>query len=758
MSVTLTEVLSRFDNPVRIAAGKGIKQAYNVKCPCHRDKQPSLTISESESGNILFHDHAGCKTVDILSAIGLSMNDISGEKSTNNMEWKTKIQWYFSNKCEWTDNGKKRQGYGEGVRVTAEYRYYDESNNYQYSKVRLEGGEIKGKLIRYYTVFGDTAKACKLSEVTRCLYNLPEFLKLKDKAQYVYIVEGEKDCETLRKLKNGFACCVTPGGAQDWRNDYAHYFKGRNVIIFRDNDEAGIKAAERILSDILPYAFSIKIVNPSKRDHGDVTDFLTLEGGTTQSLRDLCNEVKPIYAPWVKTDGKGNASGINSGRLAETISEHEDYVIDRNHGDDRDIFKNYEKGAYKEFNRGDIKALVREYIPASFVTDNLLNNVCNLLFATNDRVYCKSDFDTCEGYVNFKDGLLDIKSKPKKIVPHNPEILSTIQFPFNYDPRNDKHPVFDKYIRDLCTKPDGSVDEGEIAIIQEYMGFVISNVPMSKIKRCMVLWSRQGNTGKSVLIRLITSLIGIERTAPIKLNELNAEHRFILGKLPGSRLITCGDESNSNVNDSSIFKSITGGDPVKIEPKGKQGYPFIYRGGFIIACNGLPCFVDDKDAVLKRLLILPCEHYVSDEVKDADLDKKLQKEIIPIMNWCLEGLYRLIDNRYVFSKSESSIKAMEEYRSVTDNVYRFLREYYIITGDYNDRISKKDFDDQYHTWASKDNTIKEVDRKNLAARMEFYGVTISQGNAAGHRNVYVYRNIKEKPVEFEEVPEDIPFT
>ena len=748
MSITFQDVISRFDNPVKTAAGRGIKQAYKVKCPCHKDKKPSLTISESGSGKILFHDHAGCRTEDIVAAIGLRMSDISGERESDNQEWRTKLADYVS----------RKNGYGEGAKVTADYRYCDEKNVYRYSKFRFEGGKIQGKEIRYGVVKDNFAKLCMPPDGKRYLYNLPDFLKLKDKAKCVYIVEGEKDAETLKKLKQGFSCVVTPGGAQDWRKDYAHYFKGLNVIILRDNDEAGIKAAEKILTDIRPYAFSVKIVNPSKKDHGDVTDYLTTEGGTAQSLRDLCNEVKPTYAPWVKTDGKGNASSIISGLLAETISENENYVIDRNHWDDRDVFKSYENGVYREFNKADIKALVREYIPAVGVTDNLLNNVCNLLFATNDRVYSKSDFDTCEGYINFKDGLLDIKADQKKVVPHNPEILSTIQFPFAYEPENSKHPVFDKYIKDLCTKPDGSVDEGEIRIIQEYMGFVISNVPMSKIKRCMVLWSRQGNTGKSVLIRLITSLIGIERTAPIKLNELNAEHRFILGKLPGSRLITCGDESNSNVTDSSIFKSITGGDPVKIEPKGKQGYPYIFRGGFIIACNGLPCFTDDKDAVLKRLLILPCEHYVSDEVKDADLDRKLQKEIIPIMNWCLEGLYRLIDNRYVFSKSESSTKAMEEYRSVTDNVYRFISEHYIITRDYNDRISKKDFDDQYHTWASKDNSIKEVDRKNLAARLESYGVTMNQGNADGHRNVYVYRGIKEKAVDFQEATDDIPFT
>lgn len=755
MSVTYTEVLSRFSNPIRTAAGQGIRQAYKVMCPCHADKQPSLTISESKEGKVLFFCHARCSTKDILSAIGYDMKDICGEDPEQT--WKARLEWFYANKYEWTDEGgSRRQGYGEGVHITAEYRYYDRHNKYQYSKIRIEGGAIPGKLIRYYTIEGDTASACKQADVTKCLYNLPDFLKLKNKAASVYIVEGEKDVETLRKIKSGFSCCVTPGGASDWRPEYAHFFKGLNVVILRDNDEAGYKAADRIASDLRPYAYSVKIVNPSRSDHGDVTDYLNKEGGTAQSLKEVCKEVSPVYAPWVKTDDKGRACGIVTGLLAETISEHEQYIIVRNHGDDKDILMNYDAGVYKLLNRADIKAIIREYVPAASVTDNMLNNVSNMLFATNERVHNKTELNACERYINFTNGLLDIHTR--ELVPHDPEVFSTIQFPFDYEPNNTEHKVFDKYIRDLCTKPDGSIDEGEIRIIQEYMGFIISNIPIANIKRCMVLWSRQGNTGKSVLVRLVTSLLGLERVASIKLIELKADNRFIMGSLPDCRVVMCGDESNSNVTDSSIFKSITGGDPVKIEPKGKQGYSFIYSGGFMIACNGLPCFTDDKDAVLKRMIILPCEHYISDEKKDPDLDKKLHKEIVSITNWCLEGLYRLIDNRYVFSKSESSSRAMEEYRSSTDNVYRYVTENYIITGNYNDRISKTSFDDGYYKWASSDNSIRMVDRKNLAARMECYGITTSQGNTDGHRNIYIYRGIKEKPLEFDDdIPDDIPF-
>ena len=761
MSVTYTDILSRFSNPVKTAAGQGINQAYKVTCPCHADKQQSLVISEARDGKILLHDHAGCSTENILAAIGLKISDLYDGGKGSNQSWKTGLEWYYANKYEWNDEqGSRRQCYGEGVKVTAEYRYYNTDGEYQYSKIRIEGGAIPGKLIRYRTVIGDTASPYKPVKDEGYLYNITEFLKLRSLSQYAYIVEGEKDAETLKKLKQGFSCCVTPGGASDWRSDYAKYFKGLNVIILRDNDNAGLKFAERILKDLKTYAYHVKVVNPSQLDHGDVTDYLTKEGGTAQTLKDLCNKVtEGQYAAWVKLDNNGRESGINPGILAEAISRNERYLIIRNPHDDKDDLMLYRKGVYESLNKPGIKAMIRDYIPTAKVTDALLNNTCNLLFATNENIHDISELNADQRYINFKNGLYDIRNKA--LIPHNPDICFTIQYGFNYDPDNTACETFRKYIRDLCSKPDGSVDEGEIRIIQEYLGFIISNEPVSKIKRCLVLWSRQGNSGKSVLIRLVTNMIGLEKVASIKLIELKADNRFIMGSLPQCRVVACGDESNSNVTDSSIFKSITGGDPVKIEEKGKQGYSYIYRGGFMIACNGLPCFTDDKDAVLKRLLILPCEHHITPEKKDPELDDKLKLEIPGIMNWCLEGLYRLIGNHYIFSDSESSTRAIEEYRSNTDNVYRFLTENYIITGDYNDRISKKDFDDRYHKWASSDNTIRMVDRKNLTARMECYGISTTQGNTNSRRNIYIYRGIKEKPLEFEDVTDeelaDIPF-
>lgn len=578
----------------------------------------------------------------------------------------------------------------------------------------------------------------------------------KDSALSDYVYEKilyPDNLATNAATDDGYLQIIEVGSEADWRAEDASKYKGADVVIFADNDQAGRRAAEKIKGDLKYYAFSVKIVIPSDQDHGSVADYLTTEGGTVQGLERMIKQAAVTYAPYVM-EKKDTQTSINAGLLAEVIARNERHIIVRNPKDDRDLFYQYTGGQYEHLNKPAIKAAIREYIPTPMQTDNLLNNVCNLLFATDDNIRKLEDLNGDHRFIPLKNGLYDVTEK--KILPHNPEILNTFQYPFEIDIGGcgidglekiaETAQSFQKFIREFASKPDGSVDEEMILIIQEYAGFLISNEPMSKIKKVLMLWSRLGNSGKSVLIRLFVDLLGLDRVASIKLKELTADNRFILGTLPECRVIACGDESNSNITDSSIFKSVTGGDPVKIEPKGKQGFSFVYQGGFVIACNGLPCFTDDKgDHLFDRLIILPCEHHVTEETKDPCLDEKLKTELQGIFAWALIGLHRLIDNKFVFTKSEASELTKTEYHGMMDSVFRFISENYIVTHDYKDRISKTAFDGQYEQWAIACDGVKPVEKRNLAARMESLGFSNGIGDVGDRRNIAVYRGLKYKP-------------
>lgn len=49
---------------------------YLALCPAHEDHAPSLSIGEGDDGRILLHCWAGCRTRDIVAALGLQWSDL----------------------------------------------------------------------------------------------------------------------------------------------------------------------------------------------------------------------------------------------------------------------------------------------------------------------------------------------------------------------------------------------------------------------------------------------------------------------------------------------------------------------------------------------------------------------------------------------------------------------------------------------------------------------------------------------------------
>lgn len=60
---------------------KGWGTQHSAVCPAHDDRDPSLSFTESDDGQVLFTCHGGCERDDILSALGLSWSDVGAGRS-----------------------------------------------------------------------------------------------------------------------------------------------------------------------------------------------------------------------------------------------------------------------------------------------------------------------------------------------------------------------------------------------------------------------------------------------------------------------------------------------------------------------------------------------------------------------------------------------------------------------------------------------------------------------------------------------------
>jgi hypothetical protein len=60
----------------RLTKVKGRNGSWIACCPAHSDRNPSMTIRETEEGKILLHCFAGCSVGEIAGAIGFDLTDL----------------------------------------------------------------------------------------------------------------------------------------------------------------------------------------------------------------------------------------------------------------------------------------------------------------------------------------------------------------------------------------------------------------------------------------------------------------------------------------------------------------------------------------------------------------------------------------------------------------------------------------------------------------------------------------------------------
>jgi len=186
----------------------------------------------------------------------------------------------------------------EPTEIEFVYRYHNKQNQPLFEVVRLKG---KRFLQRRPDPNVEGRWVYNLDGVRRVPYRLPELLNAS-KQDFVYIVEGEKDVETL--VDQGLPATCLPGGSSaTWWAEYNQYFEGRLIAIIPDNDEPGRRYAQRIAEALVKVPDTVvKVVQlPDLLPKGDVSDWLDA-GHTIGDLHKLTDEVKPYEPGKIKID------------------------------------------------------------------------------------------------------------------------------------------------------------------------------------------------------------------------------------------------------------------------------------------------------------------------------------------------------------------------------------------------------------------------------------------------------------------------
>lgn len=328
--------------------------------------------------------------------------------------------------------------------------------------------------------------------------------------------------------------------------------------------------------------------------------------------------------------------------------------------------------------------------------------------------------DPDERYVNVRNGLLNWRTG--ELAPHTPKVPSTVQLAVDWQPEA-TCPAFDAWLAQVippdCTR-----------LAWELIGYLCySGNPL----HTAVMLTGSGRNGKGTFLRVVTAIIGKANTTAVTLHDL-VGNKFRVARLFGRLANIAGDIDGTYLEDTAMFKAITGQDQVTAEHKNKDPFDFTPWAVPVFSANKIPASADTTAGYLSRWLILPFPNSFAGR-EDRTIEAKLHAELPGILAAGLRQLPALLD-RGQWLQPEKAVEAKADFERRVDQVRTWLAECCTVADD-NTLVKRTQMYLAYKRWAVRDGG-KPVAAAEFYNRLGSYGVLPGAENGVrGFRGVRV---------------------
>jgi P4 family phage/plasmid primase-like protien len=255
--------------------------------------------------------------------------------------------------------------------------------------------------------------------------------------------------------------------------------------------------------------------------------------------------------------------------------------------------------------------------------------------------------------------------------------------------------------------------------IQEIFGF--SLLREYKFEKGFMFYGEHGRNGKSKILNLLKYFLGTENCASVSLQEIEKE-QFSLINFHNKLVNISSDIPSTAVENTGIYKALTGRDLINANRKGKSHLQFVNYAKMIFACNELPLIKTLSNAFWIRWVLIdfPYRFLPQHEIdciedktnvflQNTEILKDLmsEDEMSGLLNWALEGLQRL-NKTNKFSNETNSNMVKKYWLRKSNSVASFIED--CIELDYDSIMSKQEFRTHYHNYCVREQLNQMSDK------------------------------------------------
>ena len=716
---TIKDVLRRLDDV------KGSSPQYYAKCPAHDDRNASLSIKEGDARNVLIKCHAGCEFKDIVAAMGF---DVCSTKKPSRT-------------------------------IVAEYKYMDDAGQLLFVKVRFDPKDFRIK-----RPDGKGGWIWNLEGTEKVLYRLPEVINAVSRELPVFVVEGEKDADTL--AARGFCATCNFDGAGKWLPSYNQVFRGAKVYIIPDNDKPGQDHAQLVANNLLPLAEEVRIIDlmkidPDLTEHGDITDYITRSPDKEAGWREFDNLVSITNPTTIKLPADewersvkpadysdaGNAEVFGSFYHGKLIfvdalgwlfwngkqwerSDHQALAmaLDLSGLMHADALSKYTQALHAEADakaacttaeddeakEALTKAKIVTKAAKSYLTHaNYTRNnprLQSMLALSKPALVVRADTLDADPFdLNTPTGIVNLRTG--KIRPHDPEAYcSRIT---EAAPGLEGAETWQEFL-ELVTGGDVS--------IQGFLQLIAGMAAVGTVyHEGIILAYGGGGNGKSTFFNSLGAVFG-DYSGTIDVKTLTTDRQnkgASLATLRGRRLVITGELEEHQRLSVAILKQLGSTDELTVEEKFKPPETIKQSHTLCLFTNHLPRVGSTDNGTWRRLTVVPFGTQIPKSTDIQNYTEVLvEKAGGAIMSWIIEGAVNFCRNKFKLDIPEVVAEATENYRSQEDWLSNFIDDRCV--RDRNAKSGARELYLAYSEWCMEIGDFKRRERE-FAAAMEIAG-------------------------------------
>lgn len=353
-------------------------------------------------------------------------------------------------------------------------------------------------------------------------------------------------------------------------------------------------------------------------------------------------------------------------------------------------FYNYCGTHYKKYSEEEVKSKITQYVMyrATYLQKKKMSQVLSeVLEVLKGKLFLPYVVDmpfyhegmTSEGVkgrkgikkkniISFRNGLLELKNNGEVVlVPHDYCYFSTNFLPYDYKPLA-TCPRWIKFLEETFQHKE------EQDLIQEWFAYnLLDHCGFQKFLLCV----GSGANGKSVLLKVLSLMLGEGNYCSVGLENFDPKRTFSLASLQGKMANIVNDMNEIKKTGEGLLKQFVAGETITVERKYRDPFSMKPRAKLTLATNVLPRLTDRSDGIWRRMILLRFKNSIKDESKQ---DKRLMSdewwissgELPGVFNWALEGLKRLVA-RGNFVIPDAIAEDVTRFRNSSNSALLFLR-------------------------------------------------------------------------------------